>query len=560
MSLWQIFSSFGSRSLRERSPRQAKPNPVALDSIPSWADMEDPDHDKWRMQLKQRGKQKRQAEEKKEAAAASTSSTSGGEEKGSEAATATESQQAEDVVDADAPLPPCTCQKSGYQVNEEFNRKIYLYHGDIAALQVDAIVNAANAGLIAGGGVCGRIFDVAGERQLQAACRRVIAAQGRVQPGEARLTKGFNLHAPYVIHTVGPLDEDPDVLREAYIATLNQCVDPVQVDAEPGEEVSIRSVAFCCISTGIYGFDNKDAAVIALKTTREWLEADPDRASKLSAIVFCTFLTKDQELYEKLTPYAFPKHEKGDKATATANVSQPEGVKQKQQRDEAQESKSQTTKRQSQLHESSSAAATPHASEAVDMAISPAVSAASSHPSSPQPAAAASSTLPASPVAAAPASHPSSSLTPALPSSSPGSLRKRKSEEDHEHDQQRTIKDSTPSSSSSSSSSLLSSSSSSRVPTTSVPRFSRPSATTTSSTGTNVDMDMDMDMAPDPFAEMPEESPSPSPSPSPPSGARTMTGTERTERGTDAAAATGGDDIPASAINIAATNKKAKTA
>jgi O-acetyl-ADP-ribose deacetylase (regulator of RNase III) len=127
-------------------------------------------------------------------------------------------------------------------------------------LELDAIVNAANEGLLAGGGVCGAIFRAAGA-ELVGACQR----QAPCPTGEARITPGFRLPAKYVIHAVGPVwhggnQGEPDLLAGAYRSALQRA-----------DENGCRSIAFPAISTGIFGFPLQPATDIAIKTVREHL-------------------------------------------------------------------------------------------------------------------------------------------------------------------------------------------------------------------------------------------------------------------------------------------------
>jgi O-acetyl-ADP-ribose deacetylase (regulator of RNase III) len=130
--------------------------------------------------------------------------------------------------------------------------------GDITAEPVDAIVNAANAALAQGAGVCGAIFRAAGADRLTAAC----AALGGCAPGDAKATPGFDLAAPWIIHTVGPVwhgggAEEDETLASCYRRSL-----------EVADGLGLRSVAFPAISTGIYGFPPDRAAAIAVSTVR----------------------------------------------------------------------------------------------------------------------------------------------------------------------------------------------------------------------------------------------------------------------------------------------------
>lgn len=142
--------------------------------------------------------------------------------------------------------------------------RIRLHRGDITALQVDAIVNAANDRLLPGGGVCGAIHRAAGPA-LAEAC----AAIGGCPTGSAVITPGFALPARHVIHAVGPVwrgggQDEAAELAGAYRASLALC----------GQE-RLGSIAFPAISTGIYGYPLADATAIALATVRGWLAAEP---------------------------------------------------------------------------------------------------------------------------------------------------------------------------------------------------------------------------------------------------------------------------------------------
>jgi O-acetyl-ADP-ribose deacetylase len=128
--------------------------------------------------------------------------------------------------------------------------------GDITAEVVDAVVNAANAGLRGGGGVDGAIHRAAGRARLQEACRAI----GGCAPGDAVVTDGFDLPARFIIHTVGPVwrggaEGEPQTLASCYRAAL-----------AVADEIGARSVAFPAISTGIYGYPSEEAAAIAVTT------------------------------------------------------------------------------------------------------------------------------------------------------------------------------------------------------------------------------------------------------------------------------------------------------
>ncbi len=143
-------------------------------------------------------------------------------------------------------------------------QRIFLLKGDLTCMEVDAIVNAANATLMAGGGVDGAIHHAAG-MELQIAC----AALGGCPPGEARLTPGFRLPARHVIHTVGPVwngggQGEADQLARCYRSSL-------ALAAAQG----FRSIAFPGISTGIYGYPRDLAAAVAVREVRAFLADHP---------------------------------------------------------------------------------------------------------------------------------------------------------------------------------------------------------------------------------------------------------------------------------------------
>jgi O-acetyl-ADP-ribose deacetylase len=131
--------------------------------------------------------------------------------------------------------------------------------GDITVEQVDAVVNAANAQLVGGGGVDGAIHRAAGAAQLHAACHAI----GGCAPGSAVVTEGFQLPARWIIHTVGPVWRG-GTRQEAQ--TLASCYRSCLMVAK---EVGAKSVAFPAISTGVYGYPAAEAATIAVTTVRE---------------------------------------------------------------------------------------------------------------------------------------------------------------------------------------------------------------------------------------------------------------------------------------------------
>lgn len=175
--------------------------------------------------------------------------------------------------------------------------RLRLWRGDITTLAVDAIVNAANSGMTGCWAplhycIDNAIHAFAGV-QLRAACAKAMAAQGHPEPtAQAKVTDAFNLPARYVIHTVGPIaDGRPtDTHRRQLAECYRACLDAAAA-------AGLSSIAFCCISTGVFGFPQKEAASIAVATVRRWLDEHPDTPM---TVVFNVFSETDESLYRPL--------------------------------------------------------------------------------------------------------------------------------------------------------------------------------------------------------------------------------------------------------------------
>ncbi len=161
--------------------------------------------------------------------------------------------------------------------------RIDLVIADITTLEVDAIVNAANAQLLPGGGVCGAIFRAAGP-ELETECRRL----GGCDTGDATITGGYGLSARHVIHAVGPVWDGGDHNEDALLASC------YRRSLEIGAAHRLSSIAFPAISTGIYGFPVDRAARIAVGNVVSELSAQP---RGISRVILCCFDAKSAQCH-----------------------------------------------------------------------------------------------------------------------------------------------------------------------------------------------------------------------------------------------------------------------
>lgn len=185
-------------------------------------------------------------------------------------------------------------EKNNYQLSTD-DCQFLLWQGDITRLKVDAIVNAANAQMLGCWHPLHKCIDncihSSAGVQLRQECYEIMRRQGHDEPtATAKITSGYNLPAKHVIHTVGPIVADgvPTKEQENQLATCyRSCLDIA-------EENHLTSIAFCCISTGVFRFPNRRAAEIAVATVRAY----PHKW--LKTIVFNVFLDKDYEIYRQL--------------------------------------------------------------------------------------------------------------------------------------------------------------------------------------------------------------------------------------------------------------------
>ena len=172
--------------------------------------------------------------------------------------------------------------------------RLRLWRGDITTFAADAIVNAANSQML-GCWVPGHhcidnaIHTFAGV-QLRAECASIMEVQGHEEPtGAAKITRAYNLPSKHVIHTVGPIanGHPSDLHREQLASCYRACLDLAA-------ENDLQSIAFCCISTGVFGFPQEEAAKIAVRSVQNWLET-----SQLNmVVVFNVFSRKDEAIYK----------------------------------------------------------------------------------------------------------------------------------------------------------------------------------------------------------------------------------------------------------------------
>lgn len=185
--------------------------------------------------------------------------------------------------------------------NSEYTDKISIWKGDITRLEVDAIVNAANSQMLGCFVPCHKCIDnaihSAAGIELREECNHYMQEQGKNKSyeeptGNAMITSSYNLPCKYVIHTVGPIvaNKLTNDLRNALKSCYESCL-------RIGLENGVRSIAFCCISTGEFHFPNDEAARIAVEIVSNFLR---ENVSKIDRVIFNVFKNIDNEIYEQL--------------------------------------------------------------------------------------------------------------------------------------------------------------------------------------------------------------------------------------------------------------------
>jgi len=191
-------------------------------------------------------------------------------------------------------LAPPSSPGDGITDSQDLNNRVGLIEANIANLEFDAIVNAANMSLLGGGGVDGVIHRTAGPELLE----ECLTLDG-CDTGDAKVTSSYRLPCKIIIHAVGPIawkfssEERSALLASCYTKSLQLLV-----------ERNLKTIAFPCISTGIYGYPPHDAADIATSTVRKYLESEAGK--EIEMVAFVMFELKDWNAYRDAIPKYFP--------------------------------------------------------------------------------------------------------------------------------------------------------------------------------------------------------------------------------------------------------------
>lgn len=201
-------------------------------------------------------------------------------------------------------ISPSSTLKKG--ATSDYNDTISLIRTDITKLKVDAIVNAANESLLGGGGVDGAIHRAAGPDLLEE-CHDLDGCD----TGDAKITNAYELPCKRVIHTPGPIysstkrkGKHETLLRSCY----RRCL-------ELAKENGCKTLAFSCLSTGVYGYPSDEAAETAIDEVKVWLDGNK---GVMERVIFCAFLEKDEDAYKEYLPQYFPPAEGTEEAADEA--------------------------------------------------------------------------------------------------------------------------------------------------------------------------------------------------------------------------------------------------
>lgn len=186
-------------------------------------------------------------------------------------------------------------ENMGITDSDSFNDRLCIWQGDITTLKCGAIVNAANSRMLGCFIPCHKCIDNAIHTfagvQLRNECNEIMSKRScQAKTGEAIITDAYNLPCDYIIHTVGPIVGGKLTIKDCKL--LSYCYKNCLKAAEKN---NIKSIAFCCISTGEFHFPNKKAAEIAVETVTEYL-----KNSNIKKVIFNVFKDTDREIYEKL--------------------------------------------------------------------------------------------------------------------------------------------------------------------------------------------------------------------------------------------------------------------
>ncbi|KAL1928994.1 hypothetical protein VTP01DRAFT_2053 [Rhizomucor pusillus] len=176
-------------------------------------------------------------------------------------------------------------------LNNNLAGKVGLVTGNIAVVHADVIVTATNRHLTPGGAVNNAVHMAAGPELYQK-----LEEIRYCEPGDAKITDGFNSPARFIISTVGPTNQDRRILASCYQKCMELC-----------ELHNARTIVFPCIATGAFGFDHETAANIALSNVRAYLERNlVSGKDSFDKVLFCTYTANDQSIYSQLLPVYFP--------------------------------------------------------------------------------------------------------------------------------------------------------------------------------------------------------------------------------------------------------------